>query len=90
MDFLKVALGCQVIEGYGSTENMGTGTRGWWGDKDASGTVGPPQVNIELKLVDVPAMGYTSEDKPYPRGEICVRGDGCFTHYYKGIATPDA
>ena len=63
---------------------MGTATRGWWGDKGSSGTVGAPHINIEVKLVDVAAMGYTSEDKPFPRGEICVRGDGCFTQYYKG------
>ncbi|EKM55531.1 uncharacterized protein PHACADRAFT_256225 [Phanerochaete carnosa HHB-10118-sp] len=81
--FIKVALGAELLEGYGGTENVGTATKTWWGDSRSDGTVGPPHPCAELKLVDVPSMGYTAEDKPYPRGEIYMRGDHCFREYYK-------
>jgi len=83
MDFLKIALSCEVIEGYGMTENCAVATRNWPNDPTSSGTVGPPQPACEIKLVDVPAMNYTSEDQPNPRGEILLRGVQCFTTYYK-------
>ncbi|KAG8217331.1 hypothetical protein J3R82DRAFT_5426 [Butyriboletus roseoflavus] len=67
IDFLKIAFYCEVTED----------------DPTSSGTIGPPQPINELKLVDVPAMNYTSEDKPNPRGELCVRGMNCFIGYYK-------
>jgi long-subunit acyl-CoA synthetase (AMP-forming) len=68
----------------GMTENGGTCTRIWPDDPTSAGTVGPPQSCVELKLVDVPAMGYGAEDKPFPRGEIFCRGPGTFSEYYKG------
>ncbi|KDR81465.1 hypothetical protein GALMADRAFT_239413 [Galerina marginata CBS 339.88] len=83
MDFLKVAFACEVAEGYGMTENCGTTCKSWPNDPTSSGTVGPPQPVNEVKLVDVPGMGYMSGDKPNPRGELCVRGTNCFTTYYK-------
>lgn len=70
---------------YGMTENAATCTKCWPNDPTSSGTVGPPQPINEVKLVDVPSMGYTAEDKPNPRGELCIRGVNCFFAYHKGI-----
>lgn len=78
---------CDVLVGsYGMTENCATCSRVWVRDPTSTGTVGAPQPSVEMKLVDVPSMGYTSEDVPFPRGEICSRGPGCFRCYYKGCS----
>eukprot|EP00168_Porphyra_purpurea_P016952 TRINITY_DN5668_c1_g1_i1.p1 TRINITY_DN5668_c1_g1~~TRINITY_DN5668_c1_g1_i1.p1 ORF type:complete len:512 (-),score=116.52 TRINITY_DN5668_c1_g1_i1:342-1877(-) len=42
----------------------------------------------QVKLRDVPSMGYTSKDKP-PRGEIMVRGPTVFKGYHKNQAETD-
>ena len=70
------------------TENCGAGMSAWPLDPSSSGTMGPPKSSNEIKLIDVPHLGYTVNDKPYPRGEICLRGDNCFKAYYKGTDYP--
>ena len=45
--------------------------------------MGVPFPNCEVKLVSLPEMGYTVDDKPFPRGEICSRGNNIFREYYK-------
>lgn len=82
MDFLKVCFGGRVMEGYGMTETSCVITSMEEGD-NMSGHVGSPNPACEVKLVDVPEMNYTSEDQPYPRGEICVRGPIVFKGYFK-------
>ncbi|KAF8955234.1 Long chain acyl-CoA synthetase 7 peroxisomal [Entomortierella lignicola] len=82
LSFLRIAFGCVVLEGYGSTEGMATGTI-TMADEYIPGHIGCPRVGCEVKLVDVPEMNYRSTDQPYPRGEICLRGDTNFKGYYK-------
>lgn len=81
-DFLKICFSVDVHEGYGQTENYGTITVSGFGD-NKKGTVGMPFPCSEVKLVDVPDMNYLSTDLPFPRDEICVRGNSVMREYYK-------
>lgn len=85
LNFLKIAFCCPIYEGYGQTETAAAATITCYGDPE-TGHVGGPVSSIEIKLVDVPEMNYTSKDvvngKPHPRGEICFRGNNVFVGYY--------
>jgi long-chain acyl-CoA synthetase len=85
MEFLRICFGCDILEGYGMTETSCVISVMDLGDK-VIGHVGSPNPSVEIKLVDVPEMNYTSDDVPYPRGEICVRGYSVFKGYYKDEA----
>ncbi|KMZ65619.1 Long-Chain Acyl-CoA Synthetase [Zostera marina] len=80
--FMRVCFGCHIIEGYGMTETSCVISSMDLSDKSI-GHVGSPNPSCEIKLVDVLEMNYTSNNQPYPRGEICVRGPIIFQGYYK-------
>jgi long-chain acyl-CoA synthetase len=72
-----------ALNRYGQTENCGTAVRCVEGDCHPNGTVGPPSAGVEIKLLDVPTMGYFSTDQPHPRGEILTRGAMVIPAYLK-------
>lgn len=82
LDFMRIVFACDVHEGYGQTECAAACTITLPGDC-STGHVGPPMPTADVKLVSVPEMEYTVEDRPHPRGEVCVRGPTVFKGYYK-------
>ncbi len=88
LNFLRNALSCEIMEGYGQTEDVAgvllshtldpvtqhLGGPGWW---------------TELKLVDHPDLGYTAKNidketgKSRPCGELYVRGPAVFKGYFR-------
>lgn len=81
-DFLRVCFGVPVLQGYGLTETSSSGCV-QYPDDMSTARIGPPFPSMEAKLVDVPDMNYTNADKPYPRGEIWLRGGPVSMGYYK-------
>ncbi|KAJ1539571.1 Long-chain-fatty-acid--CoA ligase 5, partial [Nowakowskiella sp. JEL0078] len=84
IDFLRVVLGCQVIEGYGQTENFAGATATIIGDYQSpyGSHVGVPFPCNEIKLVDVEEMGFLATNLPNPRGELCIRGYNVMKGYW--------
>ncbi|KAG0634663.1 hypothetical protein HOY80DRAFT_894542 [Tuber brumale] len=82
LSFLRVVFANNFYEGFGMTETYAATVAQLGGDNSA-GNCGPPCINVEVRLRDVSDMGYTSKDKPYPRGELLTRGPTVFKTYYR-------
>lgn len=64
------------------TETCGLATLGFPDEMSMLGAVGSPFVYTDMRLEEVPEMGYDPLADP-PRGEICLRGKTSFAGYYK-------
>ena len=82
LEFFKVSFCCPVLEGYGLTEVSGAASL-TWAEDPVAGHVGGPLKCIKWRLKDLPEMNYLHTDKPYPRGELCMKGSTVFSGYYK-------
>ncbi|XP_023346235.1 long-chain-fatty-acid--CoA ligase 1 [Eurytemora carolleeae] len=79
LTFMRAALGCLIVEGYGQTECVAPCTLTAPGDPQPD-QVGPPLPCNNIKLVDVPDMEYFSA---HGQGEVCVLGSNVFQGYYR-------
>ncbi|MCG6961876.1 MAG: AMP-binding protein [Acidobacteria bacterium] len=67
---MEEIFGVPMGEGYGTTE---AGTLG------AGGVLLP---NLDFRLVDLAELGFTTADRPYPRGELAVRTPRTIARYH--------
>lgn len=81
-NFLRVATGTDVLQGYGLTESYACGTAQSANDL-SSGNCGPLAPCVEACLMSLPDMEYSVDDKPFPRGELLMRGNNMFREYFK-------
>ena len=88
LNFLRCTLSCEIVEGYGQTEDV-AGVLLTRTFDPVTQHLGGPGFSCEIKLVDVPELGYTSENideetgKKRPSGELCVRGPIVFKGYFR-------
>ena len=82
-EFLRIGFNSVFLQGYGLTEtNAGTAVMNAYTPFTLN-NCGPPVPCVEIRLRDVPDMGYTHKDYPHPRGELLVRGENITIGYFK-------
>lgn len=89
LNFLRCSLSCEIVEGYGQTEDV-AGVLLTRTCDPVTQHLGGPGFSCEIKLVDVPELGYTSktvdsEGRSRPSGELCVRGPIIFKGYFRDL-----
>lgn len=80
--FLRLAFATTIVQGYGLTESFAVALCQSANDLTA-GHCGGVSPAIEACLLSLPDMEYSVDDKPYPRGELLLRGNSVFREYYK-------
>ncbi|OJJ53987.1 hypothetical protein ASPSYDRAFT_94481 [Aspergillus sydowii CBS 593.65] len=81
-NFLRVAIGADFSQGYGLTETYAMASAQSSSDI-SSGNCGRVAPCTEVCLLSLPDMEYSVDDKPFPRGELLIRGPNVFKEYLK-------
>ena len=81
-EFLRLTFAARFCQGFGMTETYAIGMAMSQGDL-TTGKIGGLAPTTEACLLSVPDMDYTVDDKPYPRGELLIRGTTTFKGYFK-------
>ncbi|KAJ1864181.1 medium-chain fatty acid-CoA ligase faa2 [Coemansia sp. RSA 2703] len=79
-DFFRIALSCDVIQGYGQTETVAGGLI-QINDDCTNNNIGVPSPGVDVRLRSIPEMGYNVTDTPSPRGELMLRSKIVFSGY---------
>lgn len=82
--FLKIVLGCEVLEGYGMIESTVCAFCTFPGDP-STGNIGGPLIGIEARLH---YTGMIFEEYNHYYGELQLRGPAMSQQYYKSTAPP--
>lgn len=80
LDFFRIALSCEVYQGYGQTESS-CATSNQRARDYTGGHVGAPIPGVDVRLRSMPELGYVAEATMCPKGEIMVRGPHLFKEY---------
>ena len=80
--FLQIVFANRIFQGYGLTESYAVSIVQQEGDMK-TGTCGGIAPGTEACLLSVADMEYTVDDKPFPRGELLIRGPCVFREYFK-------
>lgn len=70
-----------LLTGYGLTETCGNGAVFSPQEFDLTGSCGPVTPAVEVKLVSIPELNYSTSTTP-PQGEILIRGKPVLKEYY--------
>ena len=89
LNFLRCSLSCEIVEGYGQTEDI-AGVLLTRTIDPVTQHLGGPGFSCEIKLRDVPELGYTSKTvdekgNSRPSGELMVRGPIIFKGYFRDM-----
>lgn len=81
IDFLQASLGASVFQGYGLTESFAGICASI--SNDSPGSCGAIGITGEIRVRELPDMGYRLDDPKGPAGELMLRGPQVFSAYFK-------